>query len=287
MRDGHVQVNGTPARPSLALSAGDVVDLRLPAPPPSDLVPQPADFTVVYEDAHLAVVEKPAGLVVHPGAGHPDHTLVNGLLHRLGALSPVGLPARPGIVHRIDAGTSGLLVVARTEAAHHGLAAQFAAHSVDRLYHAVVWDRGLPDAGTWRTRYGRHVNDRRRFTGLGVHDKRAVTHWEVLERLPPCAVVAFRLETGRTHQIRVHASEAGFALVGDPVYGERRRIEQPPALRQRGFELGLTRQALHATRLGFEHPITGAWLAFDAAWPDDLAVAVSALRHACGVSSAS
>ncbi len=238
------------------------------------------DLVVVYEDDELVVVDKPAGLVVHPGAGNPDGTLVNGLLERYGALSPIGLPERPGVVHRIDAGTSGLLVVARTERSHGALAEQFSAHTARRRYLALAWDHRLPDEGTCETHYGRHPRDRRRFTGKAGGGRRAVTHWRVLRRLPPCAWVECRLETGRTHQIRVHLAELGSPLVGDPLYGRRRRVERPEALRLLGFELGLERQALHAASLGFEHPVTGEALDFEAPLPEDLRAVLAALGAA-------
>ena len=282
-------LDGRPAKPSVRLRAGQVVVVDAPEPPPPVPEPQPVDFPVVYEDAHLVVVDKPAGLVVHPGAGNEDMTLVNGLLHRYGVLSPVGAPDRPGIVHRIDGGTSGLLVVARTEPAHHCLAAQLAQHSMERTYQALAWDgrtSPLPAAGTWRSLHARDARDRRKYTGFSspgrplTHGKPAVTHFEVAQRLGPCAWLTLRLETGRTHQIRVHAAEAGHPLVGDPLYGQTRRIDTPPALRQLGFELGLTRQALHAATLGFVHP-EGHTLRFESPLPADL-VAVRAALLAAG-----
>lgn len=281
IRDGRVTVNGVSVKPSTPLEPGDRIAVEPPSTPPQGLAPEPVPLKLVYVDAHVVVVDKPAGVVVHPGAGNSTGTLVHGVLHEVGELSPVGAPDRPGVVHRIDAGTSGLLVLARTEPAHHHLAAQFAAHAVDRRYHALAWDHGLPDEGTWRSsHYGRAGNDRRKFTGASAGGKHAVTHWQVLERLPPCARVEFSLETGRTHQIRVHASEAGHPLVGDVTYGRRRRIDRPQALRVLGPELGLTRQALHAAVLGFEHPATGARLRFESPWPDDLSAALDALRAA-------
>lgn len=280
IRDGFVRLDGAPARPSASIEPGQTIDVDPPPPPTSTVEPQPVDFDVVHSDDAVIVVDKPAHLVVHPGAGNPDGTLLNGLLHRFGDLSPVGAPARPGVVHRIDAGTSGLLVFARAEAAHHHLAAQFADHSAERRYLALAWDHGLDDRGTIETLYGRHGGDRRKFTGRVDRGKRAVTHWRVLERVPPCAWVELRLETGRTHQIRVHFAEAGHPLVGDATYGRKRRIDRPPALRQLGFELGLDRQALHAARLGFVHPITEETLCFESPVPDDITRALAALRTA-------
>lgn len=279
IRSGNVRLDGAAARPSVGLEPGQTIVVSPPPDPDVTLEPQPIPFTVVHADEAIVVVDKPAHLVVHPGAGNPDGTLLNGLLHRFGALSPIGAPERPGVVHRIDAGTSGLLVFARTEAAHNHLAAQFADHSAERRYLALCWDHGLADSGTIETLYGRHGGDRRKFTGRVNRGKRAVTHWRVLERLPPCVWVEFRLETGRTHQIRVHFAEAGHPLVGDATYGRKRRIDRPPALRQRGFELGLTRQALHAARLGFVHPTTMETLCFDSPVPADIAAAREALRR--------
>jgi 23S rRNA pseudouridine1911/1915/1917 synthase len=280
IRDGDVRVDGATARPSLALKPGQRVTIEVPSPEPVEVVPQPIPVNVVYEDADLLVVDKPAGLVVHPGAGHRDGTLVNGLLHRYGALSPVGAPLRPGIVHRLDAGTSGLLVVARTEPAHHALAKQLATREMERRYRAIVWDHGLPDEGVIRTLYGRHPQDRKKFTGRVATGKPAETAWRVAERLPPCALLELRLATGRTHQIRVHLSEAGHPVVGDPEYGRKRRVAAPPILRQLGPELGLTRQALHAWRLGFRHPRTGERSSFESALPSDIAAVLEALRAA-------
>lgn len=278
IREGRIRLDGRSVRPSTSLEVGQTIDVEPPPDPVVRLAAQPIDFAVVHADEQLIVVDKPAHLIVHPGAGNPDQTLLNGLLHRFGSLSPVGAPERPGVVHRIDAGTSGLLVFARTEAAHHHLAAQFADHSAERRYLALVWDHGLADEGTIETLYGRHGGDRRKFTGRVSRGKRAVTHWRVIERLPPCAWVELRLETGRTHQIRVHFAEAGHPLVGDATYGRKRRIDRPQALRRLGFELGLDRQALHAARLGFVHPAREETLCFDAPIPGDIAAARDALR---------
>lgn len=280
IRDGAVRVDDRPARPGAALKTGQRVTVDVREPAPVEVVPQPMPLDIVYEDDDLVVIDKPAGLVVHPGAGNPDGTLVNGLLHRYGSLSPIGAPLRPGVVHRLDAGTSGLLVVARTERAHRALARQLATRTVDRRYRALVWDHGLPDEGTLRTLYGRHPHDRKRFTGRVAAGKPAETRWRVLERLPPCAFLDVRLATGRTHQIRVHLAEAGHPIVGDPVYGRRRRVDRPEVLRRRGFELGLERQALHAARLAFDHPVSGEKVSFESPLPDDIAAALAALRAA-------
>ncbi len=278
IRGGRVQVDGRQARSSLRLKAGQQVELNEPPPVEQRLQPQPVPFRCLYLDEDLLVVEKPAGIIVHPGAGHPDGTLVNGLLYEHGPLSPLGLPERPGIVHRLDAGTSGLLVVARTEFAHLHLARQFAEHSCERRYLALVWDHGLAESGSYKTLYGRHSRNRRKFSGEVQRGKQAVTHWERLESLPPCALLSLRLETGRTHQIRVHMSEAGHPLLGDPLYGRRRQVERPLILRRLGPEFGLKRQALHAETLGFKHPRSDEQMRFSAPLPSDLQEILEKLR---------
>ena len=208
---GRVTIDGEIVRPSTSVIEGQIIAIQMPAPTPTTIIPQEMPLEIVYDDEHLIVVNKPVGLVVHPGAGHPDQTLVNGLVARYGTLSPVGAPLRPGIVHRIDAGTSGLLVVARTESCHTSLAAQFSAHDVERVYQALAWDHGLDDEGTIETMYGRHPKDRRKFTGQLPAPRHAVTHWKVIERVRPCVWVEVRLETGRTHH-RVHFSESAAAV---------------------------------------------------------------------------
>ncbi len=284
------------------VSEGDVIEIAVPAAEESHIAPEVIALEIIYEDADLIVVNKPAGMVVHPAPGTPGGTLVNALLHHFGGdLSGVGGKMRPGIVHRIDKETSGLLVVAKSDAAHHGLAAQFAAHDVDRAYQALVY--GLPEVGDPRLRgvrgvamepggviritsgLARHRTDRQRqavyFDGQGRH---AVTRARVLEPfgIPPVlALVECRLETGRTHQIRVHMAHAGHGLVGDPVYGGRRKLgAQSLPEAARAAVAGFPRQALHAARLGFEHPVTGAALGFEADLPADMAALLAVLRGA-------
>lgn len=271
-----MRVDGKPARAGLKLRADQQVEVSPPAPPETHAQPEDIPIEILHLDDQIVVVNKPTGLVVHPGAGRPDGTLVNALLHAVGTLSNIGAPQRPGIVHRIDAGTTGVLVCARTDAAHHHLAAQFAAHTAQRVYRALCWDHGVEDAGTIESIHGRHPGDRRKFSGQGTNGRPAVTHFEVERRAPPCAWLTLKLETGRTHQIRVHMAESGNPLVGDPMYGRRRRIQRPQRLRQLGIELGLTRQALHAATLGFEHP-NGEWMEFEAPLPPDLVAIRDAL----------
>jgi 23S rRNA pseudouridine1911/1915/1917 synthase len=272
---GDVLVDGVARPKSHRLAAGSVVVFPEPAPTEIDLEPAAIDVDVVWEDEHLMVVDKPAGLVVHPAAGNRDGTLVNALLHHCGgSLSGIGGVARPGIVHRIDKDTSGLLVVAKTDVAHEGLSKQFATHSIDRRYLAIV--NGVPKvaAGTVDAPLARSSANRKKIAivedGRG---KRAVTHWKRLEVLKGAALVECRLETGRTHQVRVHLASIGHALLGDPVYGRGKSVH-----RQLLNQLDFHRQALHAAGLGFTHPVTKARLSFESALPSDMQELFTALR---------
>ena len=266
---GHVRVNDKPARASRRVRSGDVVRAEPPDPVGCALEPQPIPLEILYEDADLVVVNKPAGLVVHPAPGHPDGTLVNALLHHCGDLAGVGGVLRPGIVHRLDRGTSGVLVAAKNDAAHRGLAEQFRDHTIERIYRALV--RGLPggDEGRIDRPVGRHRRDRKRMSVASPAGREALTAWRVLERFARSGVswLEIRPETGRTHQIRVHLASAGMPIVGDPIYGRR----DPTRL--------LERPALHAAVLGFRHPRAGETLRFDAPEPDDLADALRRLAR--------
>ncbi|KMS57981.1 RluA family pseudouridine synthase [Sphingobium cupriresistens] len=260
---------------SMKVAAGQMFTITLPPPAPLDTVAQDIPLTIVHEDADLIVVDKPAGLVVHPAAGNLDGTLVNALLHHCeGRLSGIGGFARPGIVHRIDKDTSGLLVVAKSDKAHEGLARQFKDHSIDRLYAAIVYAVPNPAAGTVDTWIGRSDADRKK---MAVHregrGKHAVTHYRTTQRLRDAALVECKLETGRTHQVRVHMHHIGHPLIGDPVYGRERK----------GFKsiletLGFKRQALHAKSLGFIHPVTSERLMFQSALPTDMQELLSQLH---------
>ncbi len=261
--------------PALKVKPGMAFSLTIPEPAPAHNIPQDIPLTIIHEDDHLLVVDKPAGLVVHPAAGNLDGTMVNALLHHCaGRLSSIGGVARPGIVHRIDKDTSGLLVVAKTDPAHEGLSAQFAKHTIHRLYVAVV--AGLPRtlAGTVDAPLARSPQDRKKIAIVSAdRGKRAVTHWTMEEPLNHAARISCRLETGRTHQIRVHMASIGHALLGDPVYGHAR--DGHKAILQ---QLGFHRQALHATELGFLHPISGKALKFQSPIPHDIQMLLSALR---------
>ena len=269
--EGAVQVRGMPATSASAKVSGSLPFLiALPPLEPLEAIAQDIPLQVVFEDEHLLVVNKPAGMVVHPAAGNLDGTLVNALLHHCkGQLSGINGVARPGIVHRIDKDTSGLLVVAKSDAAHEGLAKQFADHSMTRRYLAICAGHPTPPSGTVRGRIGRSDKDRKKMAVLpdtSMRGKHAVTHFETVRRLDHAALLECRLETGRTHQVRVHCASIGHPLLGDPVYGRT-----PKPLRITLQQLQFSRQALHAAQLGFIHPISGESLDFCAELPADMA----------------
>ncbi|WP_231711293.1 RluA family pseudouridine synthase [Xanthobacter dioxanivorans] len=302
--EGQVSIGGRVVGDAAGrVNAGDIYTIHLPPPEPAAPEPENIPLVIVYEDAHLVVIDKPAGLVVHPAPGHSSGTLVNALLHHCGdTLSGIGGVRRPGIVHRLDKDTSGLLVVAKSDAAHKGLAAQFADHGrtgpLERAYLAFVW--GMPEPrGTIDAPIDRHPTHRQKMA-VRTSGRQAVTHWEVVEayaghgRASPrnkglvkgevrteegvASLVECQLETGRTHQIRVHMAHVGHPLLGDEVYGQGFRTKVsllPDAARERLSGLG--RQALHAARLGFAHPVTGETLSFESPLPEDLAALAAAL----------
>ncbi|GAA3886224.1 RluA family pseudouridine synthase [Sphingomonas limnosediminicola] len=274
IRSGAVECEGKPVRdPATKVRGDEQFIVAVPEPAPAHNVPQDIPLKIVFEDEYLLVVDKPAGLVVHPAAGNFDGTLVNALLHHCGgSLSGIGGVARPGIVHRIDKDTSGLLVVAKTDVAHEGLAKQFAAHSIDRRYLAIVSGSPKTSEGTVDAHLARSTANRKKIAiveeGRG---KRAVTHWKLLKVLRDASLVECRLETGRTHQVRVHMASIGHPLLGDPVYG---RSKTHGKLLK---ELKFHRQALHATELGFTHPVTKSRLSFSSPMPPDMQELFNAL----------
>lgn len=259
---------GKPVRdPAVKAVPGGTYEVSVPEPKPAHNEAQDIALDILFEDDNLLVVDKPAGMVVHPAAGNLDGTLVNALLHHCaGRLSGIGGVARPGIVHRIDKGTSGLLVVAKTDVAHEGLAAQFAKHSIDRRYLAITSGRPIPASGKVDAPLARSAANRKKIAiqpeGKG---KRAMTHYRIVTPLKDAALVECRLETGRTHQVRVHMASIGHPLLGDPVYGRTR-----PAHREILKRLDFHRQALHAAALGFVHPVSKENLSFQSALPCDI-----------------
>ena len=254
---GAATLDGKPVRKNDRPAPGQVVVVRLPDPEPIDLIPQNIPLDVVYEDGDVVVVNKPVGLVVHPAPGHPDGTLVNALLYHCGSsLSGINGELRPGIVHRIDRDTSGLIIAAKNDRAHLALAAQLQDHSLARTYEAVAVGGLKEDSGTVDAPIGRHPVDRKKMAVDPKNGRRAVTHWSVLARYPGYTHVECRLETGRTHQIRVHLSSIGHPLLGDAVYGAKKPVP------------GLAGQCLHARRLRFLHPATGEAVELECPLPD-------------------
>ena len=257
IEDGCVVVNGKVAAKSLKLQMGDEVVLNLPDPVSYDITPEEIALDIVYEDNDLLVVNKPKGMVVHPAAGNYDGTLVNALMHHCGeSLSGINGVMRPGIVHRIDKNTSGLLMVAKNDAAHNGLAAQIKDHSFTREYEAVVYGNLKNDSGTINAPIGRHPVKRKQMAVTDKGSKEAVTHYQVINRLGGFTHVRLRLETGRTHQIRVHMAHIGHPVAGDEVYGPKKVITS------------LSGQCLHAKKVGFVHPIKNEYMEFDSNLPE-------------------
>lgn len=284
--DGEVTLAGaTITDPSRKIKPGEVYVVGEPPAVAADPQAQDIPLHVVYEDDQLIVVDKPAGLVVHPAPGSPDQTLVNALLHHCGdSLSGIGGVKRPGIVHRIDKDTSGLVVVAKTDRAHHALAALFAEHDIERSYDALVWGHPNPLQGTIAGAIGRDPKDRKRMAIVTHGGKEAVTHYATQKMIfdgkgqPVCALVRCQLETGRTHQIRVHMTARGNALIGDQTYGRARNLQRfQLGGAAKTALLGFRRQALHAATLGFRHPVSGKALRFESPLPEDFATLLKLL----------
>ena len=265
--DGNVRLNGSPARKNDRLRVGDSVELTIPEPREVDIAPKQMPLDIVYEDEDVAVINKPKGLVVHPAAGHQDDTLVNGLLYAMGdSLSGINGELRPGIVHRIDKDTSGLLAIAKNDLAHTVLASQLKDHSMARTYEAIVCGSFKEDRGTVDAPIGRHPTDRKKMCVTQRNSKNAVTHWEVVERFRGYTHIRCRLETGRTHQIRVHMAYIGHPILGDTVYGHKKP------------ELGQDSQCLHAGALCFRHPRDGRPVMVFAPLPDYFQSVLEKLR---------
>lgn len=282
-REGRARVDGRPAKPAQVMRAGQAVALEIPAPEPPDLEPEDIPLDIPYEDEDLAVVDKPPGLVVHPAAGNPRHTLVHALLHHLGDLAGIGGRLRPGIVHRLDKDTSGLLVVAKSDRAHRRLAEMMAAHEVRREYLALVRGR-LPAAeGLVDAPVGRHPVHRKKMAVVAAGGRPAQTRYVRMDTFAGFDYIRVELRTGRTHQIRVHMAHLGHPVLGDPVYGGRGRPPHGAGRRvietHRRLLALMRRQALHAWRLRFAHPLSGAAMEFTAPLPPDMQAALDCLRQ--------
>jgi 23S rRNA pseudouridine1911/1915/1917 synthase len=269
IEQGDVQVGGKKAKASRRLKTGDAVSLVLPEPKALEVQAEDRPLTILYEDSHLLVIDKPAGMVVHPGAGNYSGTLVNALLHHCEDLAGIGGVLRPGIVHRLDKDTSGVLVAAKNDLSHRGLSEQFKKHTPSRKYIGIVFGQ-LSSEGQVDSLIGRHPVYRQKMSTRPRKGREARTHWKVRERFAHFCLAEFRLETGRTHQIRVHLSSIGHPLLGDPTYGGRKGLGGvEPALLRQGLQK-FPRQALHASSLGFIHPLTGKYLEFSSPLPKDM-----------------
>jgi 23S rRNA pseudouridine1911/1915/1917 synthase len=268
---GLVQVNGKPAKAGSQVRPGDELAVRIPSSPPSHILPEPIPLKVLHEDAWILVVDKPAGLVVHPGAGHPSGTLIHALMAHCPALDSIGGTQRAGLVHRLDKDTSGVMVVAKNEAAHRELTRQFKERLVSKEYLALVHGRVQGPGGDLALPIGRDPKDRKRISVRSRSPRAAVTHWEVVRHLPHCTLLRVRPETGRTHQIRVHLASVRHPVVGDALYGSRARALQTGRADIRRILLAVPRQFLHAERLTLVHPDDGVRRTYSAPLADDLA----------------
>jgi len=281
--DQRVLVNGETCERSDRVRTGTTIEVHIPPTQPYEVQAENIPLEIVHQDSDLLVVDKPVGMVVHPTTHDRSGTLVNALLHHVLDLSGINGIERPGIVHRIDKDTSGLLVVAKSDRAHHHLSEQFRGHSVERVYTLLCWGTPSPSEGTIQSSIGRSPRDRRKMASLDRSGKHAVTHYRVVENYGPIAMVECALETGRTHQIRVQLSERGHPLVGDPVYGgiKKRLLPDEPGLR--ALVEPLHGQMLHAGTLGFIHPATDAYVHFNIAPPEPMASVIRGLRRQAGL----
>lgn len=281
IRQGNVWVDDAATKPSHKVKPLERITIHMPAPEPVELIPEPMALDFLFEDRHILVVNKPANLVVHPAAGHASGTLVNGILHHCPHLEGIGGEKRPGIVHRLDKDTSGVMVVAKTAKAQTALADQFKSRRVQKRYLALVYGFPKKNSGIVDFAIGRHPVDRKKMSIVSRSSKEAVTHWRVKERLASTALLDIDLKTGRTHQIRVHCQALGYPIVGDPVYGPRRLLgrlaRENPTLYQ--VVKSAARQMLHARRLAFDHPESGQSLTFEAPLPEDMLSIISSLRR--------
>lgn len=271
----HVLVKGKPIKPSKKFDKGEILDVTLPTPVSIDAKPEDIEIEVIYEDSSLIVVNKPAGMVVHPGAGVKGGTLVNALLYKCEDLSGIGGKIRPGIVHRLDKDTSGVIVVAKNDQSHNSLVSQFKSRTVKKRYLAIVEGYLKKESGSFTAKIGRDPVNRIKMSSKSKAGKESLTLWKVIERFQGASLVEAEPKTGRTHQIRVHFSENGYPILADKVYGHRKQKGQ--VLSQTAKKIG--RQALHASKIGFTHPANGNWVEFTAPIPEDMKQALLYLEN--------
>ncbi|PLY03238.1 MAG: RluA family pseudouridine synthase [Desulfuromonas sp.] len=281
IEEGQILCDGASVKAGSKLRGGEEIQIEIPPPEPIEALPEDIPLDILFEDPYLIVINKPAGMVVHPAPGHGSGTLVNALLHHCRDLSGIGGSLRPGIVHRLDKDTSGVMVVTKDDATHQGLARQFKEHTISRRYVALVFGHVQNATGTVDKPIGRHPQERKKMSGASRAGRRAVTHWEVLQRFDRdrLTYIELTLETGRTHQIRVHLSEMNLPVVGDPVYGGQKKSNAIGDSGLRSLIQGLKRQALHARLLGFVHPVTGERVEFSSPLPNDMAAILTYLNN--------
>ena len=278
IKKNYILLNQRPTKPSIHLKAGDLVSVAFPRPEPLSLIPEPLPLTILYEDSSIIVVDKPAGMVVHPAAGNPSGTLVNALLYHCKDLRGINGVLRPGIVHRLDKDTSGVMVVAKDDEAYQQLTQQFKNRSVEKVYWAIAYGKFRQEGGLIDSAIGRHPSQRKRMSTRTKKGRMAITRWKRIESLDGLSLLEIFPRTGRTHQIRVHLSAMGHPLLGDPLYGRKGRpgSMKDPVLKE--CVKGMNRQALHALRLSFNHPRTGERVQFESPIPQDMREVLEGLR---------
>ena len=278
IRAGQITINGITKKPAYLTKRGDIVRCEIPPPQPTPCKAEPIPLSILYEDADLIVLNKPPGLVVHPAPGHWSGTLVNALLYHCGDLTGIGGELRPGIVHRLDKDTSGTLVVAKNDMAHHGLSHQFKKRQVEKRYLALVYGAMKESAGVIDLPIGRHPTHRKKMSSTSRRSRSTETRWQIKESFAGVSLLEVDLKTGRTHQVRVHCAAAGHPVVGDAAYGGKKRWKAVPSQDLQEVLKGVRRQMLHAWALRLEHPRTGQWMGFESPLPRDMALLLETLR---------
>jgi 23S rRNA pseudouridine1911/1915/1917 synthase len=282
IEEGEATINHIPvSKAGLRLKAGDIVEITARPSQPGQIIPQDISLDIIYEDHDILVINKAAGMVIHPAPGHYDGTLVNAILHHCDDLSGIGGVIRPGIVHRLDKDTSGVLLVAKNDETHLHLARQFKEHEVKKIYQALVFGEPKEDKGSISSPVGRHPKDRKKMSTQSHRGRDALTHWQVIRRYGDVSLLWVEITTGRTHQIRVHLASEGYAVVGDQLYGDQGRCKNIRDTALRAYFTRLTAHALHAWRIGFVHPRDGQRMEFEAPLSDDMAALIRYLESRC------